>query len=118
MTPLWFLSPSYPERLFVTDLPSLEIKRLRYDCVLLYNILHGNLYIINNFFLYRFVAISSIINTRGHDFRLVITLVDCNVKMYFFFIRTALMRISLPSDVFSARYTKLFNEHLLGTYLY
>ena len=39
---------SYLERLFVTNL-SLEIRCLRYDCVLLHNIFHDYLYSVINF---------------------------------------------------------------------
>ena len=89
-------SLSYLERLFGTTLPSLEIRWVRYDCVLLYNIRHGNLYSINNYFIYRSDVINSLINTRGHNFRLFFTHVDCNVNKCSFFIRTALIWNSLP----------------------
>ena len=39
-------SLSYQDRLIVTNLPSLEIRRLRTYCILLYNILHKKLYIV------------------------------------------------------------------------
>ena len=51
-------SLSYLERQFVTNLPSLEITRLRYDCISLYNTLQDNLYSSNyNFVTYRSDAI-------------------------------------------------------------
>ena len=56
---------------------------------LLYNILQGNFYSINNYFMYRSHAINSIIiNTRCSSY---LSHIDCNVYKYSFFIRTDLM---------------------------
>ena len=57
-------SLSYSDRLIKTNFPnSLELRRLRADLTLLYNILHNNLYISRNMFVLRSNMVLSSVNT-------------------------------------------------------
>jgi len=84
-------SLTYPDRLTATNLPSLEIRRLRNDCVLLYNILHNNLYFPHNMFTFRSDVVTSNINTRGHNQRLFIEHINSDTVKYAFFHRTSMI---------------------------
>jgi hypothetical protein len=108
---------SYPDRLIVTNLPSLEIRRIRNDCILLYNILHGRFYCINNMFTLRDNVVSSSVVTRGNNYRLFISHVNSNIVKYAFFHRTAMSWNILDNNVISAPNCKLFNERLLDIHL-
>ena len=75
---------SYYDRLIRTNLPSLELRRLRADLTLLYNILRNNLYISRNMFVLRSNMVLPSINTRSHSLRLFISHVNSNVVKYAF----------------------------------
>ena len=110
-------SLSYSDRLIKTNFSTLELRRLRADFTLLYNILHNNLYISRNKFVLRSNVVLSSVNTRGHSLRLFISHVNLNVVKYAFFHRTAMLWNTLEDYIISAPNYKIFNARLLDTYL-
>jgi hypothetical protein len=62
-------------------------------------------------------AVSSTINTRGHNLRLFISHLNTNVVKYAFFHRSAMMWNTLNVYVISAPNCKSFNERLLDIHI-
>ena len=111
-------SLSYQDRLIVTNLPSLEIRRLRTDCILLYNILHKKIFTLHNMFTFRSDVSNSNVATREHNLKLFISHLNCNIVKFSFFYRTAMIWNTLVNDIVNAPNSKLFNERLSDTHLH
>ena len=105
---------SYSERLVKLKLQSLEHRRLIFDLVLCYNIVHGlNALPFDDFF-----AFTPNSTTRGHRFKLSVPIAKINLNKYTFSSRVVPVWNSLPSDFVSACSTylfkKLINQHNLN----
>ena len=77
---------SYHDRLIVTNHPSLKIRRLRTDCILLYNTLHKKIYTLHSMFTFRSDVNNSNAATRKHNLKLFIPSVNSNIVKFSFFI--------------------------------
>jgi hypothetical protein len=108
---------NYSERLVYLNLPLLELRRLRADCNLMYNIMHNKFYTMQNLFNLRSDAVSTNVITRGHNLRVFAQYSNCNIVKYSFFHRITNVWNALPNSVVNAPNIKLFNEHLLDTHL-
>ena len=73
-----FETLSYPERLSLLDLESLELRRLRADLFTTYKVIFGLLDVRSNFFV---VCDNSI--TRGHPYKLMLEHCDNNSQKQF-----------------------------------
>ena len=63
---------NYPARLTFLNLTSLESRRLRIDCNLMYNIVHNKFYTIQNLFDRRSDIVTSQVITRGHNLKVFV----------------------------------------------
>jgi hypothetical protein len=86
---------SYPDRLQLLGLDSLELRRLRADLILTYAILHGGLNINSEIFFE--LRVSD--RTRGHPLKLVVNHANTNCRKYFFSNRIVACWNALPSTV-------------------
>ena len=70
----------YPDRLKKAGLCTLELRRLRADMCLCYNILHGNI----ETDISKFFEVCAPVNTRGHTWKLKNPVPRLNIRLYFF----------------------------------
>jgi len=75
---------SYPDRLQMLDLQSLERRRLSHDLILVYKILHG----LTHCTLSSNLILQQLSNTRGHSYKLAKSL--CSHDIYKYFLLTVL----------------------------
>ena len=86
---------SYPERLTILRLQSLEHRRLQFDLVACFNIVHNQICLdSSDFFIF-----SPTNRSRGHPFRLIVPLVKSNIKKHFFSCRVVHPWNHLPSTL-------------------
>ena len=78
---------NYPARLTFLNLPSLESRRLRIDCNLMYNIMHNKFYTIQNLFDIRSDIVTSQVITHGHYLKVFVQPSNCITVKYSFFHR-------------------------------
>jgi len=76
---------SYPDRLQMLDLQSLERRRLSHDLILVYKILHG----LTHCTLSTNLILQQLTNTRGHSYKLAESL--CSHDIYKYFLLTVLL---------------------------
>ncbi len=94
---------SYSQRLTVSRLQSLELRRLIFDLVLTYKILHGLVDVeVSDFFVY------SQSGTRGHDLKLYKPLCKHDYSKYFFANRVVDIWNFLPNSVVTASSLNVF----------
>jgi hypothetical protein len=74
---------TYTERLDVTGLERLDVRRLRLDLLLAYKIIFG----LNCLELRDFFSLSPVQNTRGHAYKLFLSSACTDVRKYFFSMR-------------------------------
>ena len=109
---------NYPARLTFLSLPSLESRRLRIDCNLMYNIMHNKFYTTQNLFDLRSDIVTAQVITRGHNLKVFVKPSNCNTVKYSFFHRLTNVWNALPYSVVNAPNVKLFNENLLDMHLF
>jgi len=97
----------YSEKLRVLGLPSLECRRLNYDVILAYKILH-DMIVINLPNSFKFQQS----NTRVHSFKLAKRYCSRDISKHFFSNLIIDMWNSLPSDVVSAKSVFSFKRKL------
>ena len=102
---------NYPARLTLLNLPSLELRRLRIDCNLMYNIMHNKFYTIQNLFVLRSDIVTSQVITHGHNLKVFAQPSNCNTVKYSFFHRITNVWNALTYSVVNAPNVKLFNEN-------
>ena len=100
----------YNVRLNRLNLQPLEIRRIFFDLILLYKIVHG-LIDINPGDFFRFNTNS----TRGHSLKIVIQYSRVNVRKYFFINRVAPIWNSLDESTVNSTSVHSFKEKLLST---
>ena len=107
----------YSERLSKLKLQSLEHRRLIYDLVMCYQIVHK----LNSLEFSEFFKFSNTTRTRGHNLRLDIPLIQTNTRRNFFAYRVVKPWNSLPSSIVNAPSTSSFKSRLakvdLSTYI-
>ena len=109
---------NYPARLTLLNLISLESRRFKIDCNLMYNIMHKKIYTIQNLFDLRSDIVTSQVITRGHNLKVFVQPSNCITVKYSFFHRIANAWNALPYFVVNATNVKLFNENLLDMHLF
>ena len=86
---------SYHEKLTILLLQSLEHRRLQFDLVACFNIVHNHICLdSSDFFIF-----SPNNRSRGHPFRLIVPLVKSNIKKHFFSCRVVHPWNHLPSTL-------------------
>ena len=90
---------SYPDRLQMLDLQSLERRRLSHDLILVYKLLHG----LTHCTLSSNLILQQLSNTRGHSYKLAKSLCSHNIYKYFFTNRIVDLWNSLPNEVVSVQ---------------
>ena len=99
---------SYPERLTILHLQSLEHRRLQFDLVTCFKIIHNQLCLdSSDFFIF-----SPNNRSRGHPFRLIVPLVKSNIKKHFFSCRVVHPWNHLPSIMITNPSTIFFKSQL------
>ena len=88
---------SYLERLVKLGLESLELRRLKFDLIMVYKILHGLLCVDKSIFEY-----CSSDNLRGHNCRLVRPVTSINSRFHSFVSRVVNPWNSLPQTAVDA----------------
>jgi len=100
---------SYSERLATCNLPSLELRRLMFDLVLCFKIVHKLIDLeFNDFFEFE----CNKYNTRGHMYKLRIPKIMNSTRKNFFSIRVLPVWNYLPSDLVSAPTVNSFKSQL------
>ena len=102
---------SYPQRLCLLKLPSLELRRLHFDLIMVYKIIHGLVELDPGRF---FVRATS--TTRGHSFKLM-KVATTRFDAHFFSNRVINFWNFLPEYVVSAGTLRLFRSRLLSVNL-
>ena len=85
---------TYMERLKVTGLERLDVRRLRLDLLLTYKIIFG----LNCLELRDFFALSPVKSTRGHAYKLFVSSACTDIKKYFFSTRVIAAWNNLPKN--------------------
>lgn len=99
---------SYSDRLRILNLHSLEYRRIVFDLVLVYKILHGLINVeANNFFVY-----STYHSTRSNNQKLKYPKWNLNAKKHFFTYRVIEIWNKLPCTTVNARTLTLFKNKL------
>ena len=96
---------SYPDRLQMLDLQSLERRRLSHDLMLVYKILHG----LTHCTLSSNLILQQLSNTLGHSYKLAKSLCSNDIYKYFFTNRIVDLWNSLPNEVVSVQSLHTFN---------
>ena len=100
---------SYPERLRRFGLDSLELRRLRADLCMCYQIVHGLVDVcFDDFFRY-----APVVGTRGHAWKLYYPLAMLDVRRASFAVRVVPVWNALPVGVVSACSLAVFKGRLL-----
>jgi len=93
---------TYAERFITLKLQSLEHRRLIFDLVICFEIVHGlNALNFNDFFTY-----PNLSTTRGHPLKLATPIAKKDVRKYFFSTRIIPIWNALPSDFVMVNSTK------------
>jgi len=90
---------SYDERLTLLGLERLELRRIRFDLIMVYKIIHGYVDLIAH----EFFTFSTAVNTRGHSYKLAVPNSRINARQNFFSVRIINIWNRLPSDTVNAR---------------
>ena len=99
---------TYSKRLFVLQAESLELRRLKSDLVLLFNIITGRSAIGNNLL----SLDANIYCTRGHNFKLAKTHCSINCRLHSFAVRCMNIRNSLPARIVNSCSLSVFKRQL------
>ena len=97
---------TYAERLTTLKLQSLEHRRLIFDLVMCFEIVHG----LNALKFDDFFTFPNLSTTRGHPLKLATPIAKKDVKKYFFFTRIIPIWNALPSDFVMANSTIKFKQ--------
>ena len=100
-------SKPYQERLRELGLPSLSFRRIRGDMITIYQILHGNLEVVENL-----LEVSANQRTRGHSLKLNISRARTMPRRQFLSVRAAHAWNGLPESVISAPNLTTFKSRL------
>ena len=101
---------TYAERLTTLKLQSLEHRRLIFDLVMCFEIVHGlNALKFNDFFTF-----PNLSTTRGHPLKLATPIAKKDVKKYFFSTRIIPIWNALPSEFVMANSTIKFKKNSLA----
>lgn len=99
---------SYADRLRILNLQSLEHRRLQFDLVTCFNIIHRHICLEpNDFFIF-----STNNRSRGHPYRLIVPLAKSNIKKHSFSCRIIHPWNSLTSALVTDPNTLNFKSHL------
>ena len=98
---------SYPERLQILGLPSLEQRRIMSDLIAFHKMVHGNTHLDRN----NFISFSSN-NTRGHSLKVSLPGCSLDVRKKFFAIRSIEAWNSLPENLVEVPSSSLFKIKL------
>ena len=100
---------SYPERLAVVEMPSLERSRLTSCLTMFFKVYHKfvNCNILNNFTFPTYMS-----NLRGHSKRLLIPFCRASVRKHYFSFRYLRIWNNLPEHVVSTNVTKAFTNYV------
>jgi hypothetical protein len=104
---------SYDERLVSFGLDRLELRRLRFDLVELFKIVHG-FTTCNLLSLLNFTRTDVAHNTRGHRYKLIISRVYKNTFKNYFLNRTTVVWNSLPDACFQSNLITNFKCKLMN----
>jgi hypothetical protein len=99
---------TYDQRLANLGLERLELRRLRFDLVTCYNILHNHLSVPPDIFF----SLANHTRTRGHSYKLLIPDSRISCRHNFFSVRLIETWNSLPDEVVSAGHTYAFKARL------
>ena len=99
---------SYNERLSLLGLETLELRRLKFDLIMCFNIIKGN----NCLDLEQFFTLNPNKNLRGHPFKIVAPLAKTNSRKFFFSHRVTPIRNSLPNEFVLAPNVNIFKKRL------
>ena len=97
----------YQQRLAFLGLESLQVRRIKYDLIMCYNILNGKVSLHCNFF-----DFSVLTHTRGHKYKLYKHQSSVNAHKYFFSNRICDIWNALPSSVVEASSLECFKRLL------
>ena len=98
---------SYPRRLEILGLPSLEERRIVSDLIAFHKMVHGNIHINTN----DFISFSSN-NNRGHSLKVQTPDSRIDVRKYFFAVRSIDAWNSLPQSLVEITSSSLFKKKL------
>ena len=98
---------SYPERLRILGLPSLEERRIKSDLIAFHKMVHGKIHIDTN----EFITLSSN-NNRGHSLKVDIPFSRLEIRKHFFAIRSISAWNSLPESLVEVTSSSLFKTKL------
>ena len=101
---------SYFERLNLSNLESLELRRLKADLYLTFSLLHGLL----DFNFTKFFELRTDKRTRGHPFKLVVGSFSKNCRKYFFANRVVNVWNSLPAELVMSTTLTCFKKKLIN----
>jgi hypothetical protein len=99
---------NYPDRLNKAGLCTLELRRLRADLCLCYNILHGNI----ETDIKKFFEVDKVSQTRGHTWRLRSIVPRLDSRLYFFSFRVINVWNALTETTVSAASIASFRSSL------
>ncbi len=99
---------TYPQRLIVANLESLELRRIHYDLILVYKIVHQKIAL--NFDDYFKLAKSTV--TRGHTYKLEVPRCKTNISKFFFANRVVPVWNSLSAETVASRTIRTFKVRL------
>ena len=103
-----FQNICYADRLVKLQLQSLEHRRLVYDLILCFNIVHGfSALTFSDFF-----SLPNSTNLRGHSLRLAVPLARNNIRKHFFAVKIVPIWNSLPDSLVTSSTTSLFKSRL------
>ena len=103
-----FQNICYADRLDKLQLQSLEHRRLVYDLILCFNIVHGfSALAFSDFF-----RLPNSTNLRGHSLRLAVPLARYNFRKHFFAAKIVPIWNSLPDSLVTSSTTSLFKSRL------
>ena len=112
-----FQNICYADRFVKLQLPSLEHRRLVYDLILCFNIVHG----FSALTFLDFFSLPNSTNLRGHSLRLAVPLARNNIRKHFFAVKIVPIWNSLPDSLVTSSTTSLFKsllaKHNLSSFL-
>ena len=113
-----FASLPYNERLELLNLPPLELRRIRFDLLCVFDILNSNLYTnSHNMFLYHNESILSSVRTRGHSKKLLITRTNYELTKLSLFHRVLPVWNSLNDECILSVSCEQFKNRLSNNHL-
>ena len=104
-----FQNLSYSDRLTKLKLQSLEHRRLIFDLMLCYKIVHGSSAILFS----DFFSLPNNQNLRGHPFRISIPIARNNIRKHFFAVRVIPIWNSLPLNLVTSPTEAIFKRRIL-----